>query len=135
MDARASAVAVVAAALLAGCGTADDRAASRSVVQRFGAALQRGDGAAACALLSQDAVRTLEQQEGKPCRVAVTSLKPGGGAITRVQVYVTNSKVDLAGGASAFLGRSADGWRLSDVGCRASEGKPADRPLDCDLEG
>jgi len=135
MNARPTAVTVVAAALLASCGTADDRAASRAVVERFGAALQRGDGAAACALLSQDAIKALEQQEGKPCPDAVTSLKLGGRTVTRVQVYVTNAKVDLAGGASAFLGRATDGWRLSDVGCRPSEGKPADRPLDCDLEG
>jgi hypothetical protein len=128
-------LAALAGTVLAGCGTADDRASSRAVVERFAAALQRGDGAAACALLGDEAVKTLEEQEAKPCPRAVTSLQLGGGAITRVQVYVTSAKVDLAGGASAFLDREAVGWRLAAVGCKASEGKPADRPLDCELDG
>src|SRR4051812_33682468 len=137
MDARLPPIAVlaaVAASALAGCGTSGDRAASRSVVERFAAALQRQDGTAACALLGDDAIKALEQQEGKPCPRAVTSLSLGGTRVTRVQVYMTNAKVDFAGGASAFLDRASDGWRLSAVGCKASEGKPADRPLDCDLE-
>jgi len=128
-------LAAVTAAGLGGCGTAGDRAESRATVERFASALQRGDGAAACELLGSEAVKTLEQQEGSRCEKAVQSLKPGGPGITRVQVYMTNAKVDLAGGESAFLDREPEGWRLSAVGCKASEGKPADRPLDCDLDG
>src|SRR4051812_37996749 len=106
MDARATraaAVATPAASMLAGCGTSDDRTAARLVGARFAVALQRDDGATACALLSEDAVKALEQEEGKPCRRAVSSLALGGPGITRVQVYVTNAKVDLVGGSSAFL--------------------------------
>jgi hypothetical protein len=138
MDARAlvaGGLAAVAAAALAGCGTSDDRTAARLVVSRFAVALHRGDGATACALLSQDARKALVQDEGKACPRAVSSLALGGPGITRVQVYVVNAKVDLVGGYSAFLDRATAGWRLSAVGCKPDRGKPADRPLDCQLEG
>jgi hypothetical protein len=124
---------VAAPCALAACGTADDRAQARAAVERFYVGLGHGDGAAACAELSQDAVKALVQQEQAPCPQAVRSLKAGGGAIARVQVFVTNAKVDLAGGESAFLDRGPDGWQLSAVGCKVQQ-KPADRPYDCEVE-
>jgi len=133
--ASAAIVVVLGASALGACGVADDRAASRATVERFADAQRRGDGAAACALLGDEAVRTLVEQEGGPCRRAVRSVELGGRRITRVKVYITSAKVDLAGAASAFLDREPEGWRLSAVGCRPSEGKPADRPLDCELDG
>jgi hypothetical protein len=126
--------AVVAAGCLAGCGQGGSRAAVRGTTEGFFAALQRGNGGAACARLSADTVAQLISQEQEPCAQAVTSLKLRPGAVRRVQVYVTNAKVDLAGGASAFLQRTTNGWRLSAIGCRPAEGKPADFPYDCELE-
>jgi hypothetical protein len=132
---RAPAVAAVAAAVgLAGCGQGGSRAEIRGTTDGFFAALQRGDGAAACARLGADAVAQLISEEQEPCARAVTSLKLRPGAVRRVQVYITNAKVDLAGGASAFLQRTTNGWRLSAIGCRPAEGKPADVPYDCELE-
>jgi hypothetical protein len=132
---RAAAVAVVAAAVgLAGCGQGGSRAEIRGTTDGFFAALQRGDGTAACARLSADTVAQLISEEQEPCAQAVTSLKLRPGAVRRIQVYMTNAKVDLAGGASAFLDRTANGWRLSAIGCRPAEGKPADLPFDCELE-
>jgi hypothetical protein len=118
---------------LSGCGTADDRGQVRAAAQRFFVDLQRGDGAAACRELSEEAIKRLIQEEQAPCAEAVTRLHVAPGGVARVEVFVTNGKVDLVNGASAFLDRSPDGWKLSAVGCRP-QGKPADRPYDCELE-
>ena len=120
--------------LLAGCGTSDDQEQARAATERFYAALRAHDGAAACAQLSPDTIRSLEQQESKPCRRAVRSLQVGGGRVLRTRVYITNAIVDLSGGEHAFLGREPTGWKLSAVGCRFDEGKPRDRPADCEAE-
>jgi hypothetical protein len=125
---------VAAAASVAGCGTADDRQQARAAAQRFFADLQRGDGAGACRELGEEAIKQLIQEEQAPCAQAVTRLHVAPGAVDRVEVFVTSGKVDLANGASAFLDRSPDGWKLSAVGCRPDV-KPADRPYDCELEG
>ncbi len=119
---------------LAACGQADDRDQVRSVSERFNRALAREDGTAACMELSEDTVKSLRSQEQKPCPEAILglSLEPSGTA--RVQVYVTSAKVDLDSGESAFLDRSAEGWRLSAIACAPREGKPADRPYDCELQ-
>jgi hypothetical protein len=114
---RALAVALVLAAMAGGCGRDGDRDDVQAVTDRFYAALEAGDGETACAQLSTDTRTEVE-----------------GGDLTRVQVYVTNAKADLASGESAFLSYTEDGWRLSAVGCQPVGGKPADRPYDCELE-
>jgi hypothetical protein len=119
---------------LCGCVRDGDRREAQVVTERFFAALQRNDGALACAQLSTDARDELESQEGEPCRQAITGLGLHGAGITSVQVFVTDAKVDLADGDSLFLGSTAQGWRLSAVGCKPQEGKPPDSPLDCALE-
>jgi hypothetical protein len=130
----AVAIAVVAAAAgLSGCGTAGDRAQASGVVQRFLSALHQRDGKGACGELSDDTSKQLVQQEQSACAQAVTQLKLKPGRISRVQVFVTNAKVDLSSGESEFLDRAPDGWELSAVGCQ-TQGKPADRPYDCQIE-
>lgn len=131
---RAFAVALVLAALAGGCARDDDRETVQTVTDRFYAAFESDDGAAACAQLSTDTREELESQEQEPCAEAIGSLQLDGGDPSRVQVYVTNAKADLTTGESAFLSLTADGWRLSAVGCRPVGGKPADRPYDCELE-
>jgi hypothetical protein len=122
------------AACVAGCGRSADRADARAVTARFLAALERGDGEAACAQLSPDTRASLVQQEQKPCRDAVGSLGLQASPVTRLQIYITNAKADLADGDSAFLSQGAQGWRLSAVGCRPARGKPADAPYQCTLQ-
>jgi hypothetical protein len=131
---RAFAVALLLAAFAGGCGRDGDRDAVQAVTDRFYAAFDAGDGETACAQLSTDTRSELESQEQQPCAEAVGSLQLEGGALERVQVYVTNAKADLMSGESAFLSHTADGWRLSAVGCQPVGGKPADRPYDCELE-
>jgi hypothetical protein len=132
-SAARAAVAALLAASLAGCGTQGDRTEVRGAVEAFLTALRTGDGRHACGQLSQDTVQQLVQQEQAPCEKAVAQLKLKPGPVTRVQVFVTNAKVDLASGESEFLDRDRAGWKLSAVGCEV-QGKPADRPYDCQAE-
>jgi hypothetical protein len=130
----ATSTAILAAVSLAGCGTADDEAQSRQVVERFYDAVRHDRGEEACAQLSSDARKELESQTEQSCRGVITRLEYEGGAIVGVHVFMTNAKVDLRNGESAFLDRQPEGWRLSAVGCKPEEGKPQDRPFDCEVE-
>jgi hypothetical protein len=128
-----AAPALLAVLALAGCGQSDDRGTVRATTDRFLAAYEADDGAAACAALSADTRKALESQESRPCPEAIGSVEIAGGAVAKVDVAVTNAKVDLAGGESLFFSEQAAGWRITAVGCRP-EGPPADTPLDCELE-
>lgn len=132
--ARALAATAAAWLLLAGCGQSDDRADVRTVTKRFFAALDGGDGETACAQLSVDTRAALEDQAERECREAVMDLRLEGGPPTRVQVYVVSAKADFQSGESAFFSRTAEGWRLSAVGCEPQRDKPADEPFDCAAE-
>ena len=126
--------AVVLALCVLGCGTADDRAAARAATERFYAAVSNDDGAAACDELSEDTIKELESQSGQECADAVTELEYSGGSVVMVEVYATNAKADVSGGESVFLSPESGAWKLSAIACRPEEGKPRDRPLDCELQ-
>ena len=121
-------------ALLAGCGTSDDRGQARAAVERFYEAIRDDDGEGACAELSESLREEVESQEQQPCRAAITGFDYAGGAVVAAEVYITNAKVDLDSGESAFLSRESDGWKLSAIACRAEKGKSADRPFECEVE-
>jgi len=130
---RLAALLVVVAAATAGCGQSDDRAAVRMTTERFITAHAADRGETACAALTQDTRAELEKQESSACAEAVGSVELEGGAITRVEVAMTNAKVDLASGESVFLSEQAAGWRIAAVGCRP-QGDPRAEPFDCELE-
>ena len=119
---------------LTACGTADDRAQVRAVVQRFSAALAHDRGTEACTLLSAARIDQLESQSGQSCATAVLDLRTKGGVIRDADVFVTNAQVRLRSGERVFLGREPDGWKLSALGCRRDAGKPRDRPATCEAE-
>lgn len=121
-------------ALAAGCGTSDDRDQARGVVERFYDAVRHDRAQDACAQLSAATVEELESQTGQSCRGVIMRLEYVGGAIVDVRVYITNAKVDLSGGESAFLNREPEGWKLTAIGCKPEDGKPRDRPFDCEAE-
>ena len=131
---RALPLLTVLALLAAGCGTSDDRDHARDTVERFYAAIEAGDGEAACAELSESLLEQVESQTQQSCRGVIARFEYEGGAIAAAEVYITNAKVDLDSGESAFLGREDDGWKLSAIACRAEKGKPADRPFECEVE-
>jgi hypothetical protein len=131
---RFTLVGVLAAALLlCGCGRSSDRAQVEQVAGRF---LQAAgsDGPAACAQLSQDAVKQLEQQEQGACASSVGKLGVTPSAIRKVELYALNAKIDLANGASVFAEQTAQGWRISAVACRPTDGPPQSHPMSCELE-
>ena len=119
---------------LAGCGTSARDTDAAGVSDRFHAALDDGDGAAACRELTSETRKKLERDEGKACGEAILGLDlPAGATAARAKVYVTTAFVELEGPASAvFLDEGPDGWKISAAGC--SPGAP-DQPFDCELEG
>jgi hypothetical protein len=130
------AIALVAAAGavgLAGCGPEERERAAAAVAMRFHAALERGDGAAACRELSEEAAGKVEQQEQRPCEDAILGLHlPEGGTAAKARVYLRSASVDLAQGGTTFLDESSRGWKVSAAGCDPTA---PGQPYDCDLEG
>jgi hypothetical protein len=124
----------VLALLAAGCGAADDRDQARATVERFYDAVRADDGEAACEELGEGLLEQVQSQTQQSCRGAITHFEYEGGDVVATEVFITNAKVDLSGGESAFLSREDDGWKLSALACSAEEGKPADRPWECEVE-
>jgi hypothetical protein len=111
---------------LSGCGRDGDRQNVRAVVDGFYAAVRDHHGERACALLSADTRKALEQQESETCAKAVDKLALKDGRPGRVAVYSTEALVELVGGDTVFLGDTASGWRISAAGCQAQGNQPAD---------
>ena len=117
---------------LAACGTAERERDAATVVERFHAALESGDGQAACQDLGEETVSRLEQQEQKPCEQAIVGLKlPKGGTAGFKAVDVGSAYVSLAHGSVDFLNEGPEGWKISAAGCRPTA---PDQPYDCELE-
>lgn len=123
-------LAVIALALCA-CGRSGDRQTVRDAAVQFYAAVDRHDGARACALLSADTRKALEEQESESCDKAIEHLDLTGGPVGSVSVYSTNAAVELRGGDTVFLQDTKEGWRIAAAGCRPSG---HEEPADCDLE-
>lgn len=118
----------VAGCAAAGCGSSADRDQARAATEQLYAAVQRGDGATACAQMSPDLRAQLVKDQAEPrCAKAVLKLSLAGGKPVDVRVYADAAMVRLAGGDTAFLGDTAEGWRVQAVGCRPN-GKG---PFDC----
>jgi chemotaxis response regulator CheB len=135
VDLAVSRTAVVAfgalALALTGCGRDGDRQAVRAVASGFYAAVQDHHGARACALLSVDTRKALEQQESEPCAKAVEKLSLHPGRPAAAEVYSTEASVHLAGGDTVLLGDTAQGWRISAAGCQLHG---PSQPADCELQ-
>ncbi len=132
MGSRVASLACLLALALVGCGTADREDDAGAVAARFHAALEQGDGQAACDQLNEETASKLEKQEKKPCAEAILSLElPKGGTVADTRVYVTSAFTTLAEGASDFLDEGPNGWRVSAAGC---EPTTQSQPYDCELE-
>jgi hypothetical protein len=118
---------------LAACATADRERDAAAVSERFHAALDSGDGAAACEELSEETASKLEQQEEKPCDEAVLDLElPKGGTVTVRDVEVRSAYTELSSGGADFLNEGPTGWKISAAGCRPTA---PEQPYECVLEG
>ena len=122
------------AVLAAGCGVSDDEAEVRGVTERFYTAIRVDDGAAACELLSAETASALESQSGQTCEDVITRLQYDGGEVESAVVYVTNAKVEMSSGESAFLGDEPGGWRLTAIACKPEADRPRHRPFECEVE-
>ncbi len=131
---RCATALILVSALLSGCGTAPDADEARGAAEAFYAAIRDGRGGDACELLSEATIEALESQKASACREAITELDHQGGTVTNVHVFITSAKVDLDTGESVFLGREPGGWKLSALACKVEDGKPRDRPLECEVE-
>jgi hypothetical protein len=115
--------------MLSGCSSGNDDAATRTA-ERLHASLRAEDGAAACALLSDEAQRELASS-GSSCETAVLeSGVPDSGRVVSVKVYGTAAQVRYDEDV-VFLGEFADGWKVTAAGCSPQ----AHAPYDCQVEG
>jgi hypothetical protein len=121
-------------AALAGCGAAERDTDAATVSDHFLAALQRGDGAAACAELEPATEAKLVQDEKSSCDEAILALDlPRADRTDRTSVWSTSAYVELKPSGAMFLDEGPDGWKIAAAGCRPSG---SDRePYDCELEG
>jgi hypothetical protein len=121
------------ALVLAGCGTADREDDAAAVAERFHAALEGGNGQAACDELSEGTASKLEDQEAKPCEEAILALDlPKGGTVADTRVYLASASATLAEGGVDFLDEAPDGWKVSSAGCQPTA---PEQPYECALEG
>jgi hypothetical protein len=119
--------------LLSGCDArSEDRDQATDAVTEFLGAVDAGEGERACARLARATVQTLEDEEGKPCAEAVTTLDLTRSDPVKTDVYLTSAEVHLKDGANAFLDETAAGWRVSAAGCRPEPGEEA--PQSCEVE-
>jgi hypothetical protein len=129
---RVASLACLLTLALVGCATADREDDAGAVAARFHAALEQGDGQAACDQLNEETASKLEKQEKKPCAEAILSLElPKGGTVADTRVYVTSAFTTLAQGGADFLDEGPNGWRVSAAGC---EPTAPSQPYDCELE-
>jgi hypothetical protein len=122
---------LLAAAAVGGCSGEDDEAASRSA-ERFYAAVEARDGAAACAQLEESTREALEHEEKSPCAEAVLSLELSGAEAESATVWVTSAQVRLRDGDTVFLDETPDGWRVAAAGCKPQAGE--EQPYQCEVE-
>jgi hypothetical protein len=126
---RAAALAAVVA--IAGCGNAGDEREASATVTRLVGAVERGDGAAACVELTEEAASSLENATGRACDSAILDLEVSPSPVVDSTVSVLSAQVSLAGGGSFFLDDTTLGWKVSAAGCEPRPGQP----YDCQLEG
>jgi hypothetical protein len=133
VGAKGAIVACLVSLVLAGCGTAEREDDVAAVAERFHAALEAGDGVAACEELSEETASKLERQEKRPCEEAILALElPKGGTVAYRRVEQGSAVTRLAEGGTDFLDEGAEGWKISAAGC---EPTLPEQPYDCELEG
>jgi hypothetical protein len=125
-----AAIAVALAAALAGCSSTPHRDAVTDAAVAFVGDLEKGDGAAACGLLTSDARTAVSGATDTSCADAIASVKERGGPVSSVQVWGDAAQVHV-GGDVVFLRRISGKWAVSGAGCKP---QPAG-PYDCQVGG
>jgi hypothetical protein len=122
------AVACTAAVLASGCAGSQDAAATAAARDLL-AAVQEGDGGAACRVLAPPTADELDQTSGKPCDRAVLEEDLGSGdGPVRTEVFDAMAQVRL-GADTVFLSRFGARWLVVAAACTPVE----DSPYDCSI--
>jgi hypothetical protein len=108
---------LAAALLLSGCAANPQRADVSAAAESFVAALERGDGAAACKLLSPRAAESAPGATDASCADAVKSVDENGRTVDGVQVWGAAAQVRI-GNDVLFLQRLSGHWLVSAAGCQ-----------------
>jgi hypothetical protein len=108
---------LVAALLLSGCAATPRRADVSAAAESFVAALERGDGVAACKLLSPRAAESAPGATDASCADAVKSVEENGRTADSVQVWGAAAQVRI-GNDVLFLQRLSGHWLVSAAGCQ-----------------
>jgi hypothetical protein len=125
-DARWLVIAGVALGLTASaCSASPHRDVVASAAAAFASSLERGDGTAACRMLTTDARQAASGATDVPCAKAVTSVVEHGRAVHGVQVWGDAAQVRL-GDDVLFLRCIAGKWRISAAGCKPRRVGPYD---------
>ncbi|THV29508.1 hypothetical protein [Glycomyces paridis] len=112
----------------AGCGTSGRESGAEAAASDFLAAVDRGDGAAACAALAPDAAEGLASSEDLPCAEAFAKADVPGGAVESVEVWGDRAQV-RTGADVLFLAELDGGWKVAAAECEAR----GDRPHECEV--
>lgn len=121
--------AALVALTLAGCS--QGLASPAGVVEDFEAAISSGDLAAACDLITPEAVSELESGSGAPCARALETLAvPAGGGVVRVESWGRGAIAELEQD-TLFLARTGETWAVRAAGCTPVP----DAPYDCIVTG
>jgi hypothetical protein len=110
-------VGLTAALVLSGCAASPQRADVSTAAESFVAALERGDGAAACKLLSPRAAESAPGATDASCADAVKSVQENGHTADSVQVWGAAAQVHI-GNDVLFLQRLSGHWLVSAAGCQ-----------------
>jgi hypothetical protein len=131
MRVRRVIIPVVAAALIGAC-SAQAEPSVLSVADDFHAALVRGDGATACALLAPSTREEVEKSEEGSCPDVVLGLDlPQAGEALGSEVFGDQAQVRFSDDA-VFLADFPQGWMVTAAGCRP-QGEQL--PYDCTVKG
>lgn len=125
-----TAVVVLLATMVAGCGSAD-RADARAVAVEFEQSLAAEAAGHACELLAPRTKSGLEESSGDPCPSAILAEDlPTSETVRGAEAFGTMAQVRFVADV-VFLAQFQGGWKVVAAGC---EPRP-DLPYDCLLGG
>jgi len=123
-------VTVTLALAVAGCAGTPHENAVTAAARSFVAKVSSGDGAAACALLTDDARSSAPGATDQSCAQAISNVKEQGGAVGGVQVWGDAAQVHI-GEDVLFLRLTSGKWKVSAAGCKPQP----EGPYDCQVGG
>jgi hypothetical protein len=118
--------------IVAACGPSSSTIEQpRQAAVTFHTAISSGDGASACAELTDDAAKEVEQAASTSCDEAILDADlPRASQPVQTDVYGREARAVLDGDI-VFLTHTDGGWRVVAAGCTPQ----GDDPYDCTVQG